>query len=163
MVDETKVHGLHDKAIYLQRLLVHDNTQFKAIGIVGIRGIGKTTLCQLIFNKEIVKAHFLPKIWVWMSKQPGDNQDYRKETVKRILACLDVEEEMIKSDNKRHGLEGLLYTLQLQLIGKRYLIVLDDVWSTEDEYKNFCSSIADDEKCSERLAYGLPKGWGGER
>ncbi|KAI8001193.1 putative disease resistance protein [Camellia lanceoleosa] len=96
-----------------------------------------------------------------MSKQPGDNQDYRKETVKRILPCLDVEEEMIKSNNKRHGLEGLLYTLQLQLIGKRYLIVLDDVWITEDEYKNFCSSIVDDEKCSESHAYGLPRGLGG--
>lgn len=166
-VDETKVHGLDDKAMSMQRLLIpssdNNNTdvRFNAIGIVGMRGIGKTTLCQLIFNKKKVRTHFLPRIWVCLSKQPRDDEDFRKETVKRILTYLGVQEEIINSANESHGLKGLLFALRLQLIGKRYLIVLDDVWNTEDQYKSFCTSISDDEKCSERLAYGLPKGFGG--
>ncbi|KAI8000532.1 putative disease resistance protein [Camellia lanceoleosa] len=115
-VDETKVHGLDDKAMSMQRLLVPSN---------------------------------------------NNNDDVRKETVKRILAYLGVQEEIINSANESHGLKGLLFALRLQLMGKRYLIVLDDVWNTEDQYKNFCTTISDDEKCSERLAYGLPKGFGG--
>ncbi|GFS29487.1 P-loop containing nucleoside triphosphate hydrolases superfamily protein [Actinidia rufa] len=167
LVDETKVHGLDDKVMSLQRLLVwrKNDSPFTMIGIVGMRGIGKTTLCQLVFNRQEVRKHFLPRIWVCVSKQPEDDPDSRKEIVKRMLKCLGVEEEIIQSAEDRHGLEGLLFALHQQLKGKRYLIVLDDVWSTDKQYKeyfcSFCSLAQDDEKCSKKLAYGLPKGSGG--
>ncbi|KAL6953286.1 hypothetical protein U1Q18_042927 [Sarracenia purpurea var. burkii] len=52
-VDETKVHGLDDRVMSLQRILVpgKDDAGFKAIAIVGMRGVGKTTLCQLNFQE----------------------------------------------------------------------------------------------------------------
>ncbi|KAL7211955.1 hypothetical protein ACSBR2_014753 [Camellia fascicularis] len=162
-VDETKVHGLDDKVKSLQRLLVpnNDDSGFRAIGIVGMRGIGKTTLCQVIFKKQEVKNHFLPRIWVCLSKQPQDDPDNKKETVKRMLECLGVEESVIKSANDNHGLEGLLFALRLQLHGKRYLIILDDVWCKDDHDMEFYSPLDRDENCCEKLAYGLPKGCGG--
>ncbi|KAF7150268.1 hypothetical protein RHSIM_Rhsim02G0118600 [Rhododendron simsii] len=172
LVDENKVHGIHDKVISLQKFLVsgreNDDRRFSMIGIVGMRGVGKTTLAQVVFNKPEVKKHFLPRIWVCTSKQPEDIRDdfdHRIEIVKRMLMCLGVEEKIIESASQ-HGLKGLLFALRLQLTGKRYLIVLDDVWCKEEMYErfstNFCSSLeADENKCSEKLAYGLPKGYGG--
>ncbi|KAF5952541.1 hypothetical protein HYC85_010485 [Camellia sinensis] len=162
-VDETKVHGLDDKVKSLQRLLVpnNDDSGFRAIGIVGMRGIGKTTLCQVIFKKQEVKNHFLPRIWVCLSKQPKDDLDNKKETVKRMLECLGVEESVIKSADNNHGLEGLLFALRLQLLGKRYLIILDDVWCKDDHDMEFYSLLDRDENCCKKLAYGLPKGCGG--
>ena len=68
-----------------------------------------------------------------------------------MLQCLGVEDEIMGYANERHGLKGLLYAFRLQLMGKSYLIVLDDVWCT-DEYKNFYSFVAEDGKCSEKLA-----------
>ncbi|KAI8567504.1 hypothetical protein RHMOL_Rhmol02G0127800 [Rhododendron molle] len=168
LVDENKVHGIHDKAISLQKFLVsgreNDDRRFSMIGIVGMRGVGKTTLAQVVFNKPEVKKHFLPRIWVCTSKQPEDIRDdfdHRIEIVKRMLMCLGVEEKIIESA-RQHGLKGLLFALRLQLTGKRYLIVLDDLWCKEAMYEDFCSSLESDEnKCSEKLAYGLPKGYGG--
>ncbi|GMP72701.1 hypothetical protein CsSME_00030633 [Camellia sinensis var. sinensis] len=162
-VDETKVHGLDDKVKSLQRLLVsnNDDSGFRAIGIVGMRGIGKTTLCQVIFKKQEVKNHFLPRIWVCLSKQPKDDPDNKKETVKRMLECLGVEESVIQSADNDHGLEGLLFALRLQLHGKRYLIILDDVWCKDDHDMEFYSPLDRNENCCKKLAYGLPKGCGG--
>ncbi|GMP72703.1 hypothetical protein CsSME_00030635 [Camellia sinensis var. sinensis] len=162
-VDETKVHGLDDKVKSLQRLLVsnNDDSGFRAIGIVGMRGIGKTTLCQVIFKKQEVKNHFLPRIWVCLSKQPKDDPDNKKETVKRMFECLGVEESVIQSADNDHGLEGLLFALRLQLHGKRYLIILDDVWCKDDHDMEFYSPLDRDENCCKKLAYGLPKGCGG--
>ncbi|KAH7857142.1 hypothetical protein Vadar_009513 [Vaccinium darrowii] len=169
LVDEKKVYGIDDKALSLQKSLVLHNDsndrRFSMIGIVGMRGVGKTTLAQVIFNKPEVKNHFLPRIWVCVSKQPEDDSNHGHEIVKRMLRCLGVEETTIESVNNEHGLKGLLFALRLQLTGKRYLIVLDDVWSEEAQYKGFlkfCSSLEKDEnQCVEKLAYGLPKGYGG--
>ncbi|XAR66374.1 hypothetical protein NMG60_11012587 [Bertholletia excelsa] len=165
-VDPAKVYGFEDKVTALQRKLVSqnaDDSRFRAIGIVGMRGVGKTTFSQLIFCNEEVKNHFLPRIWVCVSKQPQEDEDKRKEIVKRMLTCLGVEEDVIKSIDQGtdDGLKRLLFALRLQLMGKRYLIILDDLWNTEDEMKDFCLDIAEELKCDEKLAYGLPKGRGG--
>uniref|UniRef100_A0A5B6ZUG6 NB-ARC domain-containing protein n=1 Tax=Davidia involucrata TaxID=16924 RepID=A0A5B6ZUG6_DAVIN len=162
-VDAAKVHGLDDQVLSMERLLVgrERNDEFRGIGIVGMGGIGKTTLSQVIFNKQQVKNHFLPRIWVCLSKKPNQDGDNRKEIVKRMLICLGVEEEIINSADEKHGLPGLVFSLHLQLKGKRYLIVLDDAWDTDDFCKNLDNCLPHDGKWGEKLAYGLPKGNGG--
>ncbi|XAR66366.1 hypothetical protein NMG60_11012575 [Bertholletia excelsa] len=161
-IDESKVHGFEHKVKTLLRQLVRqnaDDSKFRAIGIVGMRGVGKTTLSQLIFCNEELKNHFVPRIWVCASEQPKEDKDNRKEIVKRMLTCLGVEGDVIESIGP--GLKGLLFALRLQLMGKRYLIILDDLWNVEEKMKAFCLDIAEDSKCREKLAYGLPKGHGG--
>ncbi|KAI3456360.1 hypothetical protein Pfo_013023 [Paulownia fortunei] len=162
-VDPTKIYGIEDKALIMERLLVRIESKngFKAIGIVGMAGVGKTALCQVAFNNQEVKKHFLPKIWVCLSKQPKDDTDYQKEVVKRILMCLGFEDKIIDKVGQEGGLCRLLFTLRQQLKGKRYLIVLDDVWNLEEGVQNFCSLLTQDENKQDQLAYGLPKGHGG--
>ncbi|XP_052180633.1 probable disease resistance protein At5g45440 [Diospyros lotus] len=163
-VNEKEIVGFAERAMSLQRFLTQkeDESQFQAIGLIGMRGIGKTTLCQMIFDKPELKR-FVPRIWVCLSRRSNDDPDARKETVKRILVCLGVERTIIESADRNHGgLQGLLLTLRHQLAGKNYLIVLDDVWCPDKSYMTFCSSLAEDERnYGEKLAYGLPKGGGG--
>ncbi|KAL3737932.1 hypothetical protein ACJRO7_019454 [Eucalyptus globulus] len=92
-------------------------------------GVGKTTLARLVYNKQEVKSHFLPRIWVSLSPQPNEAENTREAIAKKLLTRLVVETDIISSIDS-HGFRGLLYALHLQLLGKRYLIVLDDVRDT---------------------------------
>ncbi|KAH7545885.1 hypothetical protein FEM48_Zijuj01G0141000 [Ziziphus jujuba var. spinosa] len=163
---EIKVHGFDEDAIIVKKLLLSRTNEdgFKAIAIVGTKGIGKTTLSQMIFNKPEVKTHFLPRIWVSMSNDDNDDdddddQDPKRAIVKRMLISLGVEKKTV---SESHGLRDLLFALYLQLVGKKYLIVLDDARDKDSWYEQLNSGgLADDKKCETRFGDGLPKGYGG--
>lgn len=136
------VHGFANEELHLQKLLSNRGTddQFRAIGVVGVAGVGKTTLCQRIFHKPDVKTQFVPRIWVCTMS----GQKTAESIVKRILNRLGVDDGTTNSFEGQ-GLAFLDYVLQQQLIGKRYLIVLDD--------------FEDMEVCK-HLSKVLPRGYG---
>lgn len=136
------VHGFGNEELHLQKLLSNRGTddQFRAIGVVGVAGVGKTTLCQRIFHKPDVKTQFVPRIWVCTMS----GQKTAESIVKRILNRLGVDDGTTNSFEGQ-GLAFLDYVLQQQLIGKRYLIVLDD--------------FEDMEVCK-HLSKVLPRGYG---
>ncbi|KDO53053.1 hypothetical protein CISIN_1g015891mg [Citrus sinensis] len=136
------VHGFANEELHLQKLLSNRGTddQFRAIGVVGVAGVGKTTLCQRIFHKPDVKTQFVPRIWVCTMS----GQKTAESIVKRILKRLGVDDGTTNSFEGQ-GLAFLDYVLQQQLIGKRYLIVLDD--------------FEDMEVCK-HLSKVLPRGYG---
>lgn len=128
-VDPSRVHGLENEVSTLEKMLLQpgkSSDSFQAIAIIGMSGVGKTTLARLVYNKQEVKAQFLPRIWVSLSPLPSEAENPTEAIAKKLLARLGVETDIISSIDS-HGLCGLLYALHLQLLGKRYLIVLDDV------------------------------------
>ncbi|XP_047309113.1 probable disease resistance protein At5g45490 [Impatiens glandulifera] len=161
---DANAHGIEDKISTLVRILSlrreNDGMEMKTVGISGMKGVGKTMLCQQVFRHEIVQSFFLPRIWVCLSRIEGEDElDHRIVVVKRMLKALGVEEDVVSFAETKHSLEGLLYVLRLQLVGKNYLIVLDDAWKKDEE--EFYSGLDKDEILSTKLAYGLPKGYGG--
>lgn len=162
-VDATKVHGFDDEVLSMESLLLKQGSdvhQFKAVAIVGRDGIGKTTLCKLMFNKQEVKKDFLPRIWVCMARH--NDEDLKVAIVKRMLRYLGVEKAVVELVcNEKPGLEGLLCALHLQLLGKKYLIVLDDARETDSWYKQLDSSLTHDKKWGDSFGFGFPKGGGG--
>ncbi|KAI8553444.1 hypothetical protein RHMOL_Rhmol05G0016300 [Rhododendron molle] len=86
--------------------------------IIGMGGLGKTTLAQAAFNDERMKSHFDLMIWVYVS------QDF---DLKRVV-------QSISGDTcQLSDLDSLQKKLRERLNGKRYLIVLDDVWDEDQE------------------------------
>ncbi|XVF75783.1 hypothetical protein PTKIN_Ptkin13bG0214600 [Pterospermum kingtungense] len=88
--------------------------------IVGIAGLGKTALAKLVFNDERVDKHFQMKIWVCVSED-CDEKQWRIKAIKSATGenCGDM--------TKEQSYKALRSCLE----GRRYLLVLDDVWSHE--------------------------------
>ncbi|KAL6334748.1 hypothetical protein AAG906_021407 [Vitis piasezkii] len=88
------------------------------ISIVGTGGMGKTTLAQLAYNHPEVKAHFDERIWVCVSDPFDPSRIFRE-----IVEILQGESPSV------HSLEALQQKIQTCIAGKKFLIVLDDVWT----------------------------------
>ena len=110
--------------------------------IVGMGGLGKTTLAQLVYNDQEVANYFGLKMWVCVS----DDFDVG-ELLKNTLRSATNE------DVENLSLEEVQKHLHKNLNGERYLLVLDDVWN-EDKKKwgQFITLLPEYENGSKILA-----------
>ncbi|XP_028116203.1 putative disease resistance protein RGA3 [Camellia sinensis] len=135
IITEPQLYGRDEDKEKIVKFLVkdvYDSEDVSVYPILGIGGLGKTTLAQMAFNDERVKPHFDSKIWVYVS------QDF---DVKRVIKAT------IESANEKAceavDLDSLQRKLRDMLNGKRYLIVLDDVWDEDpDKWDAFKYSLA---------------------
>ncbi|XWS56194.1 hypothetical protein CRYUN_Cryun09bG0065400 [Craigia yunnanensis] len=116
-----------------------DGEDIPVLPIVGIGGLGKTALAQLVFNDERVKVHFELRIWVCVT----EDFDIKQLMIKIIKSATG---EKCKDMNK----EELHKILQDRLSGKRFLLVLDDLWNEDKkewiELKNLLAMGAEGSK-----------------
>ena len=90
--------------------------------IVGMGGLGKTTLVKQVFNDHRVCNHFDLTIWVCVS------DDFNTKTIlESIIECCTGQNPNLKT------LEAVRKKVEEVLQSKRYLLVLDDVWNEDQE------------------------------
>ena len=93
------------------------------IPIVGIGGLGKTTLAKLVYNDERVVSHFQLRMWVCVSEDFNVTR-LTKEILKSAKVKID----------ENLGIDQWQTSLRELLKDKKFLLVLDDVWN-EDRNK----------------------------
>ncbi|KAK7295636.1 hypothetical protein RJT34_18547 [Clitoria ternatea] len=120
-VEEKDVVGLvHDSRVVIDKLM-KDDSDLKVVCIIGMGGLGKTTLARKIYNSNQVKDLFPCRAWGYVSN------DYRpRELLQSLLKCLSIANEADASND-----EKVKNKLRECLKGKKYLIVLDDIWKPQ--------------------------------
>ncbi|CAL5394450.1 unnamed protein product [Camellia sinensis] len=122
---QPQLYGREEDKEKIVKMLVEnicDCQDVSVYPIIGMGGLGKTTLAQMVFNDERVECHFELKIWVYVS------QDF---DVKRVIKAIieSVSERTCEASN----LDSLQKKLREMLNGKRYFLVLDDVWDEDQD------------------------------
>ncbi|KAL0364749.1 UNVERIFIED_CONTAM: putative late blight resistance proteinR1A-4 [Sesamum angustifolium] len=119
--------GVGEDLIQLKdRLTGQPSNALQVIPIVGMGGIGKTTLAQNLYDDPSVISHFDTRAWVTIS------QDYNKQNLQHVLLSLlscvigKPKDEMLGMSN-----DQLALCLHQALKGRRYLIILDDMWDVK--------------------------------
>ncbi|KAL5570612.1 hypothetical protein UlMin_027187 [Ulmus minor] len=141
--DISEVYGRDvEKQIVIEKLSCESSEAqkgFEVIPIVGMGGIGKTSLAQLVYNDDVVINHFNKRIWVYAT-DPFDVV----MVAKAIALALEVRGA---NEMANWGLQTLQERIDENIEGKKFFLVLDDVW-TED-YKKW-------EPLKEALRKGAP-------
>ncbi|KAL2902599.1 putative disease resistance protein RGA4 [Bienertia sinuspersici] len=84
--------------------------------------MGKSSLAKQVYNNESVKIHFGERIWI------PDLKDFDiRKTLNKMVEFLG------RSNSENASTETTIRKLQECLRGKSYLLVLDDVWNTNQQ------------------------------
>ncbi|KAK6150828.1 hypothetical protein DH2020_015760 [Rehmannia glutinosa] len=119
LVDKVII-GFQREASEILEKLARGSENLQIVSIFGMPGLGKTTLAKKLYNDPVVVDRFDRRAWCVIS-----------QTYKRRSLLIDIlssvseleDEKILKMED-----ESLAEELYKSLKGRRYFIVLDDIW-----------------------------------
>ncbi|XP_025886812.1 uncharacterized protein [Solanum lycopersicum] len=112
----------------IKKQLLGGSSQLDVISIVGMPGLGKTTLAEQIYNDQIVAGYF---------DVHGKCHVTQTYSWRELLVTLL--NDVMPSDHTKKADDQLAKELRQFLLTKRFLILIDDVWDTKAwDYLHMC-------------------------
>ncbi|KAL6297070.1 hypothetical protein ACE6H2_005212 [Prunus campanulata] len=122
-VNVSTIIGREEEKKKILSMLESESGHQSVIAIVGMGGLGKTAFAQSVYNDQKLTTHFHKRIWVCVSDP--------FEEIKIAKAIIEV---LNKDDTRKNSndFQILLECISNNIGGKKFLLVLDDVWNPTD-------------------------------
>ncbi|XP_009786121.1 putative late blight resistance protein homolog R1A-3 isoform X2 [Nicotiana tabacum] len=109
--------GFEEETNWIIRKLTSGPATLDVISIIGMPGLGKTTLAYRVYNDKSIANHFDVRAWCTIDQEYDMNKILQKIYNQVIGSDAKFSEDFVVGDK-----------LQRELCKRRYLIVLDDLW-----------------------------------
>ncbi|KAK6123334.1 hypothetical protein DH2020_042916 [Rehmannia glutinosa] len=119
--NQDKFVGLEDEAEMIVKYVMEQKDELDVISIIGMPGLGKTTLAWKIYQNHNIQYAFPTRIWVNISLEFN---------IKDVL--LGILKEFTSQDMSSLSDHDLANKVRECLKTGKFLLVMDDVWSVED-------------------------------
>ncbi|KAM3344923.1 hypothetical protein P3S68_024632 [Capsicum galapagoense] len=114
--------GFEEETEWIIRKLTSGPAEVDVISIVGMPGLGKTTLAYSVYTKKSIVGHLDIRAWCKVDQERNE-----KKLLQKIFNEVIGLKERVSEDDIDDDIANKLW---IQLFVKRYLIVLDDLWYT---------------------------------
>ncbi|KAG5628292.1 hypothetical protein H5410_000009 [Solanum commersonii] len=115
--------GLDEEVLKIKDRLIVQSSRLEVVPIIGMGGIGKTTLARGVYDDSLITYHFYVQAWTNVSQEFDT-----REIFLGTLCSIGVVTCELERNNTYEQLAKRAYR---SLKGRKYLIVLDDMWSIE--------------------------------
>ncbi|KAJ4972277.1 hypothetical protein NE237_005376 [Protea cynaroides] len=143
LVSESELVGISRRRDEMLRLLLEGDPKLKVVSVFGMAGLGKTTLVKKLYDFPGLKEFFQCHSWIIIS-QSFQIEQILRDMVKQLFG--EIKQPTPEGVEKMDRI-GLNEVLKEFLQQKRYVIVFDDIWST-DAWDALKYALPDCNNCS---------------
>ncbi|KAL3623617.1 hypothetical protein CASFOL_032433 [Castilleja foliolosa] len=112
--------GLEDEEHKIVNYLMEEREELDVVTIVGMPGLGKTTMAWKVYHSHQIMYEFPIRIWVYVS------QEFNRKTL-----FLNILQRFTRKDLSSESVHGFALAVRACLQEIKFLLVLDDVWTAE--------------------------------
>ncbi|PKU84832.1 disease resistance protein RPM1-like [Dendrobium catenatum] len=124
---ENEIIGIEENRNLIENWLADNETSQYVIAAWGMAGVGKTTLATNVYNRQKKECRFSNFSWISVTQTYNINDLLRNIILELYEGKMEATPQSFNTMDYRH----LVQILQGFLHQKKYLIILDDIWSTE--------------------------------
>ncbi|KAK4787384.1 hypothetical protein SAY86_011217 [Trapa natans] len=146
LAESADVVGVDEPKRQLVAWLTGGSMDREVVPIVGMGGLGKTTLAKQVYHDPAVKKNFQCRVQVTLSPSLH-TEELLKDMLKQISRQVRKPTPRKTADTSNR--DWLKMMIKSMLLNKRYLILLDDIWHV-DKWDAVKYAFPND-KCGSRL------------
>ncbi|KAM3696078.1 hypothetical protein ACJW31_06G011000 [Castanea mollissima] len=125
VIEEAELVGIESHRDKLINWLIEGPSNRMVFSVVGIGGLGKTTLVKKVYDNNKVKSHFDCHAWITVS------QSYKiDELLRDMIRQFYKAREFAPREIDIMKMPSLFEELKTCLYEQKYLVIFDDIWDT---------------------------------
>ncbi|KAH6803434.1 hypothetical protein C2S51_031681 [Perilla frutescens var. frutescens] len=127
LIEEADLVGITRRKEEVVGWILEGGSRLGVVSVVGMGGLGKTTLVKRVYDDAHVKKHFQSHAWITVS-QSFKFEEVVKDTIQQLF---DEVKQPVPKGVSNMSMNQLKSVIKQFLKERRYLLVFDDVWSIQ--------------------------------